>query len=137
MPAILINVIQGFSARVRPEWSTVSHLVRHVLAPYKDDVQINVENPGDRHCIRRSLAFLSQSSAPAVLIGKSLGGIRTWWMLRQHAAELAQQHESVSVIFVDPHGWQVGDGMIGSYGRNRPLPYFSEFDAFSIVNFYL
>ena len=58
MPPILINVIQGFSARVRPEWSTVSHLVKHVLEPFKDEVRINVENPGDRHCIRRSLKFL-------------------------------------------------------------------------------
>lgn len=74
MPKILVNVMQGFSARVRPEWTTVSHMVRHALKPYKDEVLLNVENPGDRHCIRRSLNFLSQSSGPAVLISKAEEG---------------------------------------------------------------
>ena len=135
MPQILINIIQGFSARVRPEWTTVSRMVKHALDPYMAHIELNIENPGDRHCIRRSLNFLSREPSNVVLIGKSLGGVRTWWMLKNYASEIAR-HLSVHCIFIDPHGWQVGDGVIGSYGRNRGFPYSEAFDSFSIVNFY-
>ena len=135
MPKILVNIIQGFSARVRPEWTTVSHMVKHALEPHMAHIELNVENPGDRHCIRRSLSFLNRDPSHVVLIGKSLGGVRTWWMLRQYAAEIAR-HRSVHCIFIDPHGWQVGDGVIGSYGKNRGLPYYRDFDGFELVNFY-
>ena len=42
----------------------------------------------------------------------------------------------MSVLFIDPHGWQVGDGMIGSYGKNRGFPYCEELERFRVVNFY-
>ena len=42
----------------------------------------------------------------------------------------------MSIIFVDPHGWQVGDGIFGSYGKNRGFPYCEELDRFRVVNFY-
>ncbi|MDD5511077.1 MAG: hypothetical protein PHI12_09750 [Dehalococcoidales bacterium] len=83
--------------------------------------------------IEGSVDFLEEYKDETVyflLVGKSFGAIRTWWMLHEYwdrINRILNRGHKIGVVLVDPHGWAVGDGTVGSYGiHHMELPWYEE-----------
>jgi len=128
---IIVNCIEGLSASSRDEESTLSHLTRNVIRSYMvghpgvTDIILHEVASGGKSAIDRSLIFIEQNTHSALvipkllLVGKSLGGVKTWWILKSHWAKLAKY--KVYCLLVDPHGPIMGDDVVGSYKKGRNL----------------
>ncbi|MBN2256339.1 MAG: hypothetical protein JW704_00675 [Anaerolineaceae bacterium] len=71
-----------------------------------------------------------QQKVDFLLIGKSFGAVRTWWLLQEYwfrINRILNEEHRIGVVLIDPHGWVVGDGRAASYGMNEPkLPWHEE-----------
>lgn len=130
---ILINCIEGLSASSRAKKVTISYLakrqIKKFLKQYPDELIIyNKADSSKRSAVKDSLKFIKNNSHYGVkntsllLIGKSMGGAKTWWMLKDKWKKL-YNFKRIYVLTVDPHGPIVGDGTVGPYGKNKELPY--------------
>jgi len=120
---MLVNVITGYSASMRQSKKTVTGFVTDI---FRETVTKNIDRydcySSDRHCIDNSARFLvTGNSNNMLLIGKSMGAVRSWWLLNEYWLSIknklvSRQGGRLGVVLIDPHGWQKGDGRVGSYG---------------------
>lgn len=121
---MLLNATVGFSASIRRSKRTLSGFLYDILTDMPDiqGVRINVEYSTDSDCVGSSIRFLySEPDGRVLLVGKSLGAVRTWWMLKSRWAAFerilsVRKGARIGVVLIDPHGIQRGDGLAGSYG---------------------
>lgn len=120
---MLLNAIVGFSASIRKSQRTLDGFLSDVIGGMPDapPVRKRVRYSTDDDCIDSSIRFLYRGPDRRILlVGKSLGAVRTWWMLRSRwdAFErlLTVRKARIGVVLVDPHGIQREDGLMGSYG---------------------
>lgn len=122
---LLLNAITGFSGSLS---------LRNNLHSFLDDIVGNSPEikknylfSSSKTCVEDSIQFLYKNKKKddnILLIGKSLGGIRTWWIIYKYFVNLKNllvNDTKLSVILLDPHGWQSGDGHTGSYGINNNI----------------
>jgi len=147
-PIILINCIEGLSASVRNDENTISTVVIDAVDEFVDahpEVPVCINEVGSTiNPVDRSIQFLHNnlrwgwSRTRVLLVGKSLGGVLTWWMLRSCWRKL-KAFGRISVLTVDPHGPVFGDGVVGPFMKGRPLTWKDEWlqaDHLDVVNLY-
>ena len=130
---MIINAITGYSASVRKRSKILPAFIEDVLSDMGDQKPVHIERhyvySSTRGCIQESLKFIHERPLePVLLVGKSLGAIRTWWMLYQSWGDLVGRASKIGVVLIDPHGWQVGDKTSGSYCKRKSLPWKSGWD---------
>ena len=147
---IIINCMEGLSASSREEEATISHLVLYLvdlfLMSYPTPVVFNEMGSG-RTSIDESLKFiknnfyLGQQQKKLFLVGKSLGGVKTWWMMKSHWGKL-RDFVKIACLTIDPYGSILGDNQVGPYDHNSPLGWKEHWDKaifenqLKIVNLY-
>jgi len=57
-----------------------------------------------------------------IIIGKSQGGIISYWMLKKRWRQL-RKFKRIALVTIDPHGAIWGDGKVGPYCKRRSLPW--------------
>lgn len=132
---MIVNAISGASASVRKSKSLEPYL-EHILDEFEPmNMHCNYSNSFRRKCIDESISHINTSVGHRVLlVGKSLGAIRTWWLMKNSWQYLEHKlsirpHSRLGVVLIDPHGHQPGDGKVGSYGiLGRNLPYDDKWD---------
>jgi len=129
---MIVNSITGFSASVRKHQKVLPKFLGEVFKGW-EDVGINNYYSSNKDCIIDSIKFLNYHwPEDALLVGKSLGGIKTWWLLNaywHHIEGRLEGGSKVGVVLLDPHGWQIGDGYVGSFGiGDRNLPWNKQWD---------
>jgi len=146
---MIINTISGFSASSRKNSDTLKGFIEDVIdeIPLSSGIKIINHLSSNKECIRDSLHSLMQEKQShynrdkILFIGKSMGGVKTWWMLVKHwkwfKKILEGYNTKITVILIDPHGVCAGDGKIGSYGTwyRKVLKYderWAEYDNFNI-----
>ena len=133
---MILNMITGYSASMRSEKVTLPAFVDNVLADMPsppEDIHKHVAMGNDDEAIQESIEYMTlRPYEPVMLIGKSMGAVRTWWMVYKHWRLLSERDQPISVFLIDPHGWQKGDGRIGSYGSRRPLKWNEEWNLMNI-----
>lgn len=138
---MIVNTISGFSAKLRKgRRKTLSDLVDVALgdpdwpgrprAVFRRDYYSS-----DDHCVEDSVRFVQTTPGNKILlVGKSLGAVRTWWLMTRYWQNIrgrlgVDSGAKVGVVLIDPHGCQYGDGRVGSYGvRLKRLPWMHEWD---------
>jgi hypothetical protein len=135
---IVINTISGYAASSRKKADTLAGFISDIVnrQQYMSDwplppVEIFDYFSSHRDCINESRGSLyagNLGSNRIQYIGKSMGGVKTWWMLTKHWEQFKRYLEDddakIGVTLIDPHGAQKGDGKIGSYGTflQKELP---------------
>lgn len=99
----------------------------------------------DIHCVSRAISFMQVSPGNRYLcVGKSMGGVRVWWMLTKFWSNIKHmmgvvdtggRRPKLSVVLIDPHGNQSGDGSVGSYGVSLSELWYSAGWSMSDVRF--
>lgn len=130
---MIINSITGFSGSLRKSSESLPGFVKETFGDW-GNVLINNEYSSDPKCLDNSLKFINNNPfSDILLIGKSLGGVRTWWLATKYWEVLRHRLEMgyrIGMVLLDPHGWQVGDGVVGSFGvGGRNLKYDKRWDA--------
>jgi hypothetical protein len=119
---MIINAITGYSASLRSNQKTLPGFLYDIIKNGKDlpeDISTNIEQSSYPKCIEDSVKFvLNKSDDSLILVGKSMGGVKTWWMFYNYWKPILKKYKKVGILFIDPHGWQAGDHHIGSYGTN-------------------
>lgn len=73
-------------------------------------------------CVEEIIRFIQTNPGNEILlVGKSLGAVRTWWALNKYWTSFERRLKvgrdvKLGVALIDPHGWQYGDGHVGGYG---------------------
>ncbi len=132
---IIVNCISGLSASLR-RGGTLEPFVKSILNNKRGvEFVSQYDYPTGNKCIKDGVNFVASNHGNKVLlIGKSMGGVKTWWMINKHWGHFErklgiEENAKLGVVLIDPHGPQSGDGVIGSYGvRGRNLGYKSEWD---------
>jgi hypothetical protein len=135
---VLINTITGSSGSMRPKANLHTFIEAIKLAKSINASSTNKLFSGlSNKAVRDSLDFLQRQREVSwgVFIGKSLGGVRTWWVAYKHFDKLKPYLDNgtkLHFILLDPHGPQIGNGKVfKSYGnRNRPLEYLKEWEKY-------
>ena len=107
-----IFIINGSSALFRKNKNKIDEVVKKELGPAHDYEVFSPFWPG---VIRRTIRSIKKTKGPIVLIGKSLGGVRVWWLLKKYEDYIHDR--DVKVLLIDPHGAQPGDEEACIYGR--------------------
>jgi hypothetical protein len=122
---MILNAISGFSASTKPEEESLSGFLTDVLNDMPDkpaSIHRNNEFSSKKTCIEDSIRWMHKVQGNRImLVGKSMGGVRTWWMVYHFWANILARFNTnpdgrLGVFLIDPHGWQLGDGVVGSYG---------------------
>ena len=125
---MLINAITGFSASSRKSKETLDGFLDNVLADMADapkNIAKNINYSSNRNCIGSCLrSMMTYHGCKHLVVGKSMGGVKVWWLLTRHWLQcldilnpkINYQIPRIGVVLIDPHGWQTGDGRVGSYG---------------------
>jgi hypothetical protein len=122
---MILNAITGFSASMRPEEKSLGGFISDVLKDMPDRPAIihkNIEFSSKENCIPDSIHWMNTVSGNQILlVGKSMGGVKTWWMIHHYWKNILARFNTgptgkLGVLLIDPHGWQRGDGCVGSYG---------------------
>ncbi len=133
MKSIIVNCMEGLSASSREEEDTVSNIVKHQITEFlktNSDAAImfnEVSSKGDQY-VDDSLKFIfnnthyGKENTGLLLTGKSMGGVKTWWMLKSHWKKL-KEFNAIFLLTIDPHGVIAGDGKAGTYGKNHELSF--------------
>jgi hypothetical protein len=120
---MLVNAIVGFSASLRKNTETLSGFLDDVICGMSDrpdEVVKQARYSSNDGCIGTSIDFIKNHSSDRVLlVGKSLGAVKTWWLIRERwdffEGEI-RHGRRFGVVLIDPHGRQMYDGIVGSYG---------------------
>lgn len=131
---MIINAITGFSGSLRKSSESLPGFVKETFGGW-GNVLINNEYSSDSKCLDNSLKFMKcYPLDDLLLIGKSLGGVRTWWLATKYWENLKGRLDygyRVGIVLLDPHGWQLGDGTVGSFGvGSRNLKYDKRWDPY-------
>lgn len=126
---MILNAISGFSAKLRPREKTLHEFLDLILEnfPCHLNVKKNYLFSSDLNCVEDTVRFVQTSGDNRILlVGKSLGGVRTWWSLTKYWENYKRKlkisaDSRLGVVLLDPHGCQVGDGRVGSYGVGLDL----------------
>ena len=147
---IVINTISGFSASSRKNSDTLSGFIQEIVRRQQymsdfpiPDIKLNSHFSTNPSCVEDSLSSLVEGTIPwniinrVQFIGKSMGGVKTWWLLKKHWDEFRkfleeEDNPKIGVTLIDPHGAQPGDGKIGSYGTflQKELEYDKRWDKY-------
>lgn len=131
---MIINAITGFSGSLRKSSESLPGFVKEIFGGW-GNVLINNEYSSDPKCLDNSLKFMNNYPFDdLLLIGKSLGGVRTWWLATKYWEVLKRRLDTgfrIGIVLLDPHGWQLGDGVVGSFGvSSRNLKYDKRWDSY-------
>jgi len=113
-PKPKIFIIKGSSASSRNKKDRIDAVVKKELGPgYKYETFSSFWP----WVVWRVMRSIKKTKGPIVIIGKSLGGVRVWWMLTKYKEYFKTRNVRTGLI--DAHGGQPGDDKACIYGRSK------------------
>lgn len=121
---IIVNTIEGYSSSVRVEKETLSATIEPFTEKYDVFDWHNEERSTTLYKSKKFLKkhIINASERNLFLIGKSMGGAKTYWLLRKYW-NIIKQFNKIAVLFIDAHGRPIQEPVwrLVPYGRNRDI----------------
>ena len=144
---ILVVCVEGLSASIRSEQSTLSYLVCNEIVlfnrryPSEPVIMREVNSSGDVD--RDIIGFLIDDSWAGkggiglMLVGKSYGAVKVWSFLEEYWSWI-RDYKKIYTLLIDAHGVSFNDNQFGPYGKRKSLGFNKKWkvDHLKAVNIY-